>query len=292
MRIYIVIPAYNEADYLRATLDSLVAQTYLPTKICVVDDNSTDATPDIIKEFSDAYSFITSVKTDAEKLHLPGSKVVQSFNYGLASLDAAYDLVCKFDADLIFPANYLETIKQAFTSNPKLGMAGGFCYIAKDKEWVLENLTGPDHIRGALKTYSKACFEEIGGLIPAMGWDTLDELLSKYYAWEVQTFADLHVKHLKPTGQKYNKAARLSQGKAFYQMRYRWLLTFLAAAKLSFRRRSFGYFWNAMLGFVTAFLQRERFLVSKAQGKFIRDLRWKSIYATYLSSKKQKQIAT
>lgn len=292
MRIYIVIPAYNEADYLRATLDSLVAQTYLPTKICVVDDNSTDATPDIIKEFSSAYSFISSVKTDSEKLHLPGSKVVQSFDYGVKSLDDAYDVLCKFDADLIFPTNYLETIQQAFVSNPKLGMAGGFCYIEKEGAWMLENLTGPDHIRGALKAYRKACFDEIGGLVPAMGWDTLDELLSKFYGWEVQTFSDLHVKHLKPTGQNYNKAARFSQGKAFYQMRYRWLLTGLAAAKLGVRKKSFIYFWNCILGFLAAFFHREKFLVTKTQGKFIRNLRWKTIASTYLSAKKPKEIAS
>ena len=52
MRVYIVIPAYNEEKYISATLESLVAQTYLPTKICVVDDNSTDTTSDILQRFT------------------------------------------------------------------------------------------------------------------------------------------------------------------------------------------------------------------------------------------------
>ena len=286
MRIYIIIPAYNEAKYLSDTLESLVTQTYLPTKICVVDDNSTDATPDIIQFFCDKYDCISTIKTNSEKLHLPGGKVVETFNYGLKSLDENFDLICKFDADLIFPANYLESIVDAFKSNLSLGMAGGFCYIQKQDAWVLENLTRADHIRGALKTYRKECFKEIGELVPAMGWDTLDELLAQYYGWEVETFASLKVKHLKPTGQNYNKAARLSQGKAFYQMRYRWLLTSLAAAKLAVRRKSFKYFYNCILGFLTAFIHREKFLVTKDQGKFIRHLRWKAIASTYLSGKK------
>src|SRR5690625_2639009 len=87
MRIYIVIPAYNEAAYIGATLESLVAQTYLPTKICVVDDNSTDATPDILQKFTSKYDFISTRKTDFENQHLPGSKVVHAFLYGLNSLD-------------------------------------------------------------------------------------------------------------------------------------------------------------------------------------------------------------
>jgi hypothetical protein len=39
-----------------------------------------------------------------------------------------------------------------------------------------------------------------------MGWDTVDELLCKFY-WKVVTDASLHVKHL-PTGANYNKTAR------------------------------------------------------------------------------------
>lgn len=282
MRIYIVIPAYNEAKYIRATLNSLIAQTYLPTKICVVNDNSTDDTSDILKEYTAGYNFITTCKTDFENQHLPGSKVVNAFYYGLNSLDNNYDILCKFDADLIFPQNYLESIVKAFSSNSNLGLVGGFCYIQKDEDWILEDLTGPDHIRGALKAYRKECFQEIGGLIPAMGWDTLDEMLSLYYNWELKTIPELKVKHLKPTGHSYHKSSRYNQGKAFYQMRYRWMLTFLATAKLSVRRKSFTYFWNCSLGFLKSFLNQEPFLITKEQGRFIRRYRWNRIMQTYL----------
>jgi hypothetical protein len=40
----------------------------------------------------------------------------------------------------------------------------------------------------------------MGGLKAAMGWDTVDELLSTFYGWKVVTDA-LIVKHLKPTEQ-------------------------------------------------------------------------------------------
>jgi hypothetical protein len=48
-----------------------------------------------------------------------------------------------------------------------------------------------------------------------MGWDTVDELLSKFYNWKVITDDSLIVKHLKPTGANYNKMARYKQGEAF-----------------------------------------------------------------------------
>ena len=43
----VVSPCRNEADYMRRTLDSMVAQTERPMLWVVVDDGSTDATPAI-----------------------------------------------------------------------------------------------------------------------------------------------------------------------------------------------------------------------------------------------------
>ena len=58
---YIIIPTYNEEAFMSLTLQSLVEQTVLPTKIVVVNDNSTDKTPEIVSEFAYKYPFITLV---------------------------------------------------------------------------------------------------------------------------------------------------------------------------------------------------------------------------------------
>jgi len=52
---------------------------------------------------------------------------------------------------------------------------------------VLEDLTNKDHLRGALKSYRKECFDAIGGLKSSMGWDTVDELLAQYHGWKICT---------------------------------------------------------------------------------------------------------
>lgn len=277
MNIYIIIPCYNEEQFIANTLTSLQNQTLKPKKIIVVNDNSTDKSLEIINAFAKADSTIQTITTAATPGHLPGSKIVQAFYQGLDNLDQEYDVICKFDADLIFPSNYLEVIVQVFKKNAKAGMVGGFCYIETNEGWVLENLTNKDHIRGALKAYRKECFAQIGGLKTAMGWDTVDELLAKYHGWDIITLPELTVRHLKPTGQTYTKRAKHKQGEAFYTMRYGVILTSIASLKLAFLKRKLGYFYTYLRGYFRAKRAKTPYLVSKEEGKFIRSYRWKGI---------------
>jgi glycosyltransferase involved in cell wall biosynthesis len=273
MKYYIVIPSYNEEALISLTLQSLISQTVLPSKIVVVNDNSTDKTADVVLDFAKDNPFITLVNKTSSAVHLPGSKVIQAFQKGFETLDEDYDLIVKIDADLIFPSNYFETIIKHFQSDDRIGMAGGFCYIEKNGDWVLENLTDKDHIRGALKAYRKETFQQIGGLKPAMGWDTVDELLCKYYNWKVVTDSSLHVKHLKPTGANYNKAARYKQGEAFYTLGYGFWITAIASVKLAMMKKKPLLFLDYIKGFWKAKKAKTPLLVTKEQAHFIRNYR-------------------
>lgn len=273
MKYYIVIPTYNEEKFVSITLQSLVEQTILPTKIVVINDNSTDKTEEIVKSFVSKYPFISLVNKTSDAIHLPGSKVIQAFQTGFETLDENYDFIVKIDADLIFPSNYFETIIKHFKSDERIGMAGGFCYIEKNGDWILENLTDKDHIRGALKAYRKETFKQIGGLKPAMGWDTVDELLCKFYNWKIITDESLHVKHLKPTGANYNKAARYKQGEAFYTLGYGFLITAVASLKLAMRKGKPLLFLDYIKGFWKAKSDKKSLLVTVEQAKFIRQYR-------------------
>jgi len=277
MNYYIVIPAHNEEVFIALTLQSLAEQTLLPAKVVVVDDNSTDKTSEIVQEFASKYPFIHLVKRTSEAIHLPGSKVIQAFHKGYETLDESYDVIVKLDADLILPANYFETIINIFKSDSKIGMAGGFAYIEKSGDWILENLTDKDHIRGAFKAYRKECFLQIGTLKPAMGWDTVDELLCKFYGWKVVTDASLKVKHLKPTGANYNKTARYKQGEAFYSLGYGFLITAIASAKLAMLKKKPFLFFDYIKGFLKAKTAKKPLLVTEEQARFIRSYRLKKM---------------
>ncbi len=267
----------NEEESIALTLDSLVNQTLLPKKIVVVNDNSTDNTQRIVETYTAKYSWITMVNSNASNEHLPGSKIINAFYKGLKTLDDNYDVICKYDADLIFPKHYLETLVNHFNADNSLGMVAGLCYIQKNDNWVLEELTAKKHIRGALKAYKKDCFFEIGKLKRAMGWDTIDELLAQYYGWNFKTDDSLHVKHLKPTGANYGKGSKYLQGEAFYKLRYGFILTFIASLKLAYKKKSFTLFKDYISGYLKASKDKVDFIISEDQGKFIRKLRWKNI---------------
>ena len=278
LKIYIVIPAHNEEDCIALMLESLASQTLSPKKVVVVNDNSTDATSKIISEFSNKYNWITTIDTTSSTAHIPGSKVINAFYKGFETLDDDYDIICKFDADIILPNNYLENIVNLFSTDKKVGVAGGLAYIKKNDKWVYETISSKDHVRGPFKAYRKACFNEIGGLKASIGWDSVDVLLAQFFDWIVATDKSLHVKHLKPTGKTYHKNSKYLQGEALYKMRFGIVLTVISALKSSLNKRSLSFFTNTTTGYFKAKRNKLEPLVTIEQGNFIRDLRWKNIF--------------
>ena len=273
----IVIPAYNEEEFIRITLDSLVQQTVLPYEVIVVNDNSTDNTQSIIEEYTLKYDWIKILNRISKGEHQPGSKVINAFLAGYEIAKKDFDIIVKLDADLDIPNNYFETIINHFDANPFYGMVGGFAYIEKNGDWILENLTDKDHIRGAFKAYRKKTYEDIGGLRPYMGWDTVDELLCRFYKWEIKTDESLKIKHLKPTGASYSKSALYKQGSAYYALGYGFVITLIAATKLAMRKKKLSYIAYYIKGYLQAANSNQPKMVTAEQEKFVRNYRWTKI---------------
>ncbi len=278
MRYYIIIPAHNEEQYISKTLDSILNQTLLPKEVVIVNDNSTDNTETIIDSYITLNSIFKKLNTSSSNLHMPGSKVINAFNKGLNLLDEDYDFIVKLDADIILPLNYFEKIASLLKKDSKAGIVGGFAYEEEPNgTWKLNHPMNKDHVRGAFKAYSKKCFKAIGGLKSAMGWDTIDELLAQYHGFKIITDNTLKAKHLRPTGNNYNKKARLLQGKAMYTMRYGFIITCIASLKMAWKHKKGKILVNNLSGFSNAKKEKTPYLVTKEEGVFIRNLRWENI---------------
>ncbi|WP_297763862.1 glycosyltransferase family 2 protein [uncultured Muriicola sp.] len=278
MNYYIVIPAHNEEAFLEDALQSIIKQSLAPKKVVIVNDNSSDGTANIIDEYASRNPFIKGVHIQSSDEHLPGSKVIAAFSKGLPLLDEEYDFIVKLDADVILPPNYFKKIETIFSSSEKIGIAGGFAYEKNnDGEWALNHPMDIDHVRGAFKSYSKACFKAIGGLRIAMGWDTVDELLAQYYGFQVVTDTSLKVKHQRPIGAAYNSKARRSQGKAMYLMHYGLAISLIASVKMAWKNKKIKIIQDNFLGYWEAKQARIPFIVTEKEGQYIRELRRKRI---------------
>lgn len=241
----------------------------------VVNDGSTDKTQEIVENFINRELSTENfqLKNLDFSAHEPGAKVVQTFYKALNEIDLKdFDVICKFDADIIFPENYLEKINEVYEENPKAGMVSGLVYIKKNDDWIYENLSSKNHVRGPIKSYRKPCFEDMNGLRAVLGWDNIDVMLAKMHNWETVTIKDLCVKHLRPTAFKYKNQKAKKLGEYFYNIGLSFPLMLISSAKSSFKNKSISEFFITVKSFLK---QNNRSVLTDEEILFIRKLRWK-----------------
>jgi len=274
MKFLIVIPAHNEEENILYCLESLKEQTFQDFSCIVVNDGSTDKTKGIVENFVKQNNNFY-LKNLPKSYHQPGAKVVRAFYEGIneQSLDD-FDIICKFDSDIIFPMEYLAKLSQVYEKNPNIGMLSGLVYIKKNGTWQFENLSSKNHVRGPIKSYRLKCYKDINGIRPILGWDNIDVMLAEISGWEVLTIKNLWVKHLKPTAFKYKKQKYKKLGEYFYNIGLDFPLAIISSAKSSWKNKSLLEFFTIIKSFLQQKSERK---LSKAEILQIRKLRWKKI---------------
>ena len=289
MKFLIIIPTHNEEKNILFTLKSLQQQTFQDFFCVIVNDGSTDKTREIVEDFIKDNSKFKIQNLELSK-HEPGAKVVRTFNKGLESVDLKeFDVICKFDADIIFPADYLKKVNQVYQMQPKAGMVSGIVKVKKSifekalafdfkdekSQWKFENLSSKNHIRGPIKSYRKECFQDMNGLRPVLGWDNIDVMLAKKNGWETVTIKDLWVKHLRPTAYQYQNQKAEKLGEYFYNIGLNLPLTIISSGKSSLKNKSVSEFFTTMKSFLK---QRGDRSLSMEEIKYIRNLRWNQMF--------------
>ena len=223
---YIIIsPVRNEKRYIRETLVSVINQTIKPLQWIIVDDGSTDDTYNIISKYTENNQWITIVKKDTPLSETAETgSIPKAFLYGINFIKPKdYDFIVKLDGDLSFEENCFQRIFEKFEENPKLGIASGGFYVS---------LSGINYHQkvplfntwGACKIYRKECFKQIGGIIPHLGWDTVDDLTARLKGWETKNFDKVNIRHLKKMGVSgTDLKGRKRAGKAAYFLGYSFL---------------------------------------------------------------------
>jgi len=218
---YVVItPARDECAHLRLTIESMLAQSLPPLEWVIVDDGSHDETAAVIAQYARQHPWIHAVKRKDRGHRFPGAGVAEAFWDGYRCLHRDdWEFLVKLDADLSFAPDFFQEALKYFCGQPSLGIGGASLYSVVDGVPHLE--TGPRfHVRGATKIYRRACWEAIGGIIIAPGWDTVDEIKAQMLQWRTETFSDVCALHHRPTGGASHWRDMIKRGQGCYMAGY------------------------------------------------------------------------
>jgi poly-beta-1,6-N-acetyl-D-glucosamine synthase len=226
-RLLIVSPVRNESAHLERVVRAVAAQTRRPDVWVVVDDGSTDDTRAVLERLASRYEFMTVIDAptgvpDGARDRLAAAAAPRAFNLGLHSVDwQSFTHIAKLDGDTELPSSYFELLLNHFARRPGLGLAGGVRRELVDGHEVLERVPTRHHVPGALKCYTRACFEAIGGMHERLGWDTIDEVYARMRGFETQTFTELVAVHHRPWGSADGQLrGRARHGRCAYIVHY------------------------------------------------------------------------
>ncbi len=162
-KVSVVIPAYNEADFIRRALDSLQRQDCQDFEVIVVDNNSTDATAVIARQYG------------ARVIVQKEQGVGKARQLGFAAARA--DIIATTDADTKLPPDWISRIISRFGSDPALLAYGGLYslhsgpklarwFFPKRAYWLWridQKFSGSWSLPGANMAVRASAFAAIGG---------------------------------------------------------------------------------------------------------------------------------
>jgi glycosyltransferase involved in cell wall biosynthesis len=228
-RYLLISPCRNEAEYMRQTLDTVVAQSTQPAKWVIVDDGSTDATPQILSEYAARHSWIQIVTRKDRGHRAVGPGVIDAFYTGYEAVNPDdYEFLCKLDLDLRLPSRYFEILMDRMEANSAIATCSGKAYIEENGALVDER-HGDETSLGMTKFYRVSCFKAIGGFVREVMWDGIDCHRCRMMGWEACSWnePDLRFVHLRPmgssqqgvyTGRKRHGYGQYFMGTGFFYM--------------------------------------------------------------------------
>ena len=207
---------------MRQTLDSVIAQSIRPAKWVIVDDGSTDATPDILAEYAAKHHWITIVTRADRGRRAVGPGVIEAFYAGYETVNPdEFEYLCKLDLDLRLPARYFEALMERMESNPRIATCSGKAYIERNGH-VENERHGDETSIGASKFYRMSCFKAIGGFVREVMWDGIDCHRCRMLGWIACSWDDPELRfiHLRPMGSSQHSvfAGRMRHGYGQYFM--------------------------------------------------------------------------
>ncbi len=201
---YVVItPARDEEQFAERTLASMERQTIPPALWVVVDDGSSDRTPEILRQWQQRLPYLRVIRREKRKTRSVGPGVIDAFYAGLEAIELdRYEFLCKLDLDLDIPPRYFETMIERMHEDPRLGTCSGKAYYPAPGGELISEGVGDEMSVGAMKFYRTTCFRQIGGFVREVMWDGIDCHRARMLGWKARSWDEpaIRVTHLRPMG--------------------------------------------------------------------------------------------
>lgn len=177
-KVSIIIPCYNQGEYVSDAIESSINQSYNDIEIIVVNDASSDDSANIINSYAEKYENIKFINN-------PKNKGV-IFCRNLAVENATGEFILPLDADDRIAPEYVEKAVKVFSSNPeiKIVYCRSMLFGNKNEEFKLqkislENIVLANCIPNSAK-FKKSDFISVNGYKSYMkkGWEDWDLWLS------------------------------------------------------------------------------------------------------------------
>lgn len=129
-RVTVFIPAFNRQDYIGLAIDSILAQDFTDLEVLVVDDGSTDSTPELVESYDDSR---VRLERSTENAGIPAAR-----NRGLAAARGEYIALLDSD-DYSYPGRLSRQV--AFLDhNPRIAQVGSWCSLMDDTGRLLPRI--------------------------------------------------------------------------------------------------------------------------------------------------------
>lgn len=102
----IIMPTYNQSEFIRRAILSVIEQTYASWELIIVDDGCTDGTEENVKDYLETYNNIAYIRNQTNK------GMGHAINQGLAV--ARYSYIAYLPSDDFYYVNHLQDLKERF----------------------------------------------------------------------------------------------------------------------------------------------------------------------------------
>jgi glycosyltransferase involved in cell wall biosynthesis len=126
MKVSVVVPSYNQAHFVRATLDSILTQDYGDVEVLVYDGGSTDATVPILESYEGKIEFV-SQRDDGQ---------ADAINQGLQQ--ASGEILAYLNSDDIYYPKTLSRVVEYFGAHPECRALYGDAYHLHEDGSIME----------------------------------------------------------------------------------------------------------------------------------------------------------